>query len=604
MQTAERILQAMRQIGEKRNPLTRAYRSLYSQDLFLTAYGKIYRNAGALTPGTTKDTIDGMSLKRIQEVITQLRHERYQFQPIRRVYIDKANGKGKRPLGIPTFTDKLVQECVRMMLEAYYEPRFRNSSHGFRTGRGCHTALRQIKDRFVGTAWFIEGDIKGCFDNVDHEVLLSILSRDIQDGRLLNLIKMMLKAGVMEDWQYKNTYSGTPQGGILSPLLANIYLHELDVFIEDVLIPRYTRGKKRQDNPIYRDLTRQIQMAYQAEDHQLTKALMLKRRELPSYKTDDPDYRRLRYIRYADDFILGFAGPRSEAKEIKTAIAEFLHNTLKLDLSDEKTLITHARTQHAQFLGYAISIKHANSKFSLNVGKNRKVRSINGRVRLGIPYGLVDKRARRYMCRGKIVGEPTLLHHSDAHIINTYQTRFRGLAEYYKYVEDRGKLSKLRHVMEVALVKTLAEKLKLRVKQVYRKYHGSREMNGRLYKTLCVDVPTSNRIYTIYWGAISLRTVQLGIGTLEDDMPPERKLWRTDLVQRLQANHCELCDSTSNVEVHHVRKLARLKTRWAGRREKPAWVKRMIALNRKTLVVCHKCHVDIHAGRPTPNTRI
>ena len=604
MQTAERILQAMRKLGEKQTPLTRVYRSLYSQDLFLAAYGKIYRNAGALTPGTTDDTIDGMSLQRIQNVITQLRYERYEPQPIRRVYINKANGKGKRPLGIPTFTDKLIQECVRMLLEAYYEPRFRNSSHGFRAKRGCHTALRQIKEKFVGTVWFIEGDIKGCFDSIDHEVLLSILSRDIQDGRLLNLIKMMLKAGVMEDWQYRNTYSGTPQGGILSPLLANIYLHELDVFIEDVLIPRHTRGKKREDNPPYRHLTRQIQKAHQAEDHQLAKTLTLKRRELPSYITDDPHYRRLRYIRYADDFILGFVGPKTEADEIKVAIAEFLRTTLKLDLSDAKTLITHARTQHAQFLGYAISVKHANSKISFNTRKKRKVRSINGRIRLGIPYGLIDKRTKRYMCRGKIVGEPTLLYHSDAHIINTYQTRFRGIAEYYKHAEDRGKLSKLRHVMEVALVKTLAEKLKLSVKRVYRKYHGSREVNGRLYKTLNVDVPVSNGMRSIYWGGIPLRTVKTGTGTLEDAIPTDRKLWRTDLVQRLQANHCELCGATKKIEVHHVRKLARLKTRWAGRRDKPAWVKRMISLSRKTLVVCHKCHVDIHAGRPTPNKRI
>jgi retron-type reverse transcriptase len=216
MQRANCILQAMRQMGEKRILLTRVYRSLYSEDMFLAAYGKIYRNHGALTPGTADDTADGMNLTRIRNIIKALRYERFRLRPARRIHIPKKSG-GSRPLGIPNFSEKLVQEVLRMMLEAYYEPRFRDSSHGFRPEHGCHTSLTAIKHKFRGSAWFIEADIRGCFDNIDHETLIEILSRDIHDGRLLNLINMCLKAGVVDNWRYYQTYSGTPQGGVFTP---------------------------------------------------------------------------------------------------------------------------------------------------------------------------------------------------------------------------------------------------------------------------------------------------------------------------------------------------------------------------------------------------
>lgn len=265
MQRAEHILQALRKLGEERIPLTRVYRSLFSEDLYLAGYAKIYRNAGALTPGTENDTVDGMSLKRIHALIEALRNERFRFRPSRRIHIPKKSGSGTRPLGIPNFADKLVQEAMRMLLEAYYEPRFRESSHGFRPNRGCHTALQALHQSFGGAVWFIEGDIKGCFDNINHDVLMNILSQDIQDGRLLNLIQMGLKAGIMDGWKYHLTYSGTPQGGVLSPLLSNIYLHELDVFVEDVLIPRHTQGAKRAPDPAYKQMNYRIWKAVSRE---------------------------------------------------------------------------------------------------------------------------------------------------------------------------------------------------------------------------------------------------------------------------------------------------------------------------------------------------
>ena len=601
MQKAEQILQAVQKMGEKRIPLTRVYRSLFSEDLFLAAYDKIARNRGALTVGTENDTADGMSRERIQRIIEKLRNERFNFRPARRIQIPKKSG-GTRPLGIPNFTDKLVQEVLRMVLEAYYEPRFRDSSHGFRPGRGCHTALANLQYKFKGAAWFIEGDIRGCFDNIDHEVLMAILARDIQDGRMLNLLRMGLEAGYLENWQYNRTYSGTPQGGILSPLLANIYLHELDAYIEEVLIPQYTRGKKRADNREYGNLAYAIKCARNAGDQKRVQELELQRRKLPSQDVHDPNFRRLKYIRYADDFILSFIGTKSEAEEIKAAISAFLKEKLHLEMSASKTLITHSRTEHARFLGYDISVYHADDKISPRSGTLTKTRSVNGCIRLGIPYGKVDELARRYMRGEKPIHEAGLLAFSDAQIIDVYQQRFRGVAEYYKFATDRNALRKLKYIMEVSLTKTLANKFKSTVARMYQKYGGKRTVQEYTYKVLVVEVPTKNGTRYIYWGGIPLKVIKTGTEVLDDNNGRRNVTFssRTDLVQRLQANECEICGSQENCEVHHVRKLADLKDRWRGRKEKPAWVTTMIAMQRKTLVVCAKCHVAIHTGKPLP----
>ena len=605
MQKAEQILQAVQKMGEKRIPLTRVYRSLFSEDLFLAAYDKIARNRGALTVGSDSETVDGMNRERIQRIIEQLRCERFNFRPARRIQIPKKSG-GTRPLGIPNFTDKLVQEVLRMVLEAYYEPRFRDSSHGFRSGRGCHTALASLQHKFKGAAWFIEGDIRGCFDNIDHEVLMAILARDIQDGRLLNLLRMGLEAGYLEDWQYNRTYSGTPQGGILSPLLANIYLNELDVYIEDVLIPQYTRGKMRAYNQEYDRLGKHITAARKAGNKEWVQELELHRRELPSRDVYDPNFRRLKYIRYADDFILSFIGTKLEAEEIKAAIGVFLKEKLHLEMSPSKTLITHSRTQHARFLGYDISVYHANDKLSLRSGTLIKTRSVNGCIRLGIPYGKVDELCKRYISGGKPIHEAGLLAFSDAQIIDVYQQRFRGVAEYYKFATDRNALGKLKYVMEVSLTKTLAHKFKISVARIYKRYEGKRTVQGYIYKVLVVEVPTKNGTRYIYWGGIPLKVIKPGTQALDDNNGRRNVALssRTDLIQRLQANECEVCGSQENCEVHHIRKLSDLKNRWRGRKEKPAWVIRMIAMQRKTLVVCMKCHDAIHSGKSLPNPSI
>ncbi|HTQ89708.1 MAG TPA: reverse transcriptase/maturase family protein [Streptosporangiaceae bacterium] len=299
MQDAETVLNVLRERGRRGLPCTELYRQLFNLSLYELAHGRIYANHGAMTPGADGETADGMSQARTMRIIDALRHERYRFRPVKRTWIPKKNGK-LRPLGLPSWSDKLVGEVIRLLLEAYYEPQFSGRSHGFRPGRGCHTALREVEDVWSGTTWFIEGDISDCFGSLDHEIMARILAEKIHDNRFLRLIRNMLKAGYLEDWEWNATLSGVPQGGVVSPVLSNIYLDRLDKFAETVLIPEYTRGKIRVANPGYARLTRAISDAWRRGDRRAVRQLRARRRGVPRGDPGDPGYRRLRYIRYAD----------------------------------------------------------------------------------------------------------------------------------------------------------------------------------------------------------------------------------------------------------------------------------------------------------------
>jgi group II intron reverse transcriptase/maturase len=275
-----------------------------------------------MTPGATSETVDGMSLAKIDRIIDALKQERYRWTPVRRTYIPKSNGK-QRPLGVPSWSDKLLQEVLRSLLEAYYEPQFSDHSHGFRPGRGCHTALREIAQRWRGTKWYIEGDICSCFDRIDHTILLNILREGIHDNRFICLIGNLLKAGYLEEWHYNTTYSGVPQGGVLSPILSNLVLDRLDKFVEQTLIPDYTCGRRRKTYPPYVAITKAAWQAREAGNLDAARLLSQQAQTMPSRDPSDPNFRRLHYTRYADDFLLGFTGPKAEANDIKGMIAEF-----------------------------------------------------------------------------------------------------------------------------------------------------------------------------------------------------------------------------------------------------------------------------------------
>ena len=359
MQNAETVLDVLRDRGRRGLPLNELYRQLFNPQLYLLAYGRIYSNQGAMTPGADRETADGTSPDKIDRIIDAVRHERYRFKPVRRVHIPKKNSSKTRPLGLPSWSDKLVGEVIRLLLEAYYEPTFSDRSHGFRPRRGCHTALREVADTWTGTSWFIEGDITDCFGSLDHEIMVRILAEKIHDNRFLRLIKQMLQAGYLEDWMWNATLSGTPQGAVVSPVLSNIYLHQLDEFVETVLIPEYTRGERRASNPAYFRMRSAARRARARGDHATARELRARQRSLPSSDPNDLGYRRLRYVRYADDTLLGFTGPKAEAEQIRTRLAQFLHDDLKLELNAAKTLITHARTGAASFLGYEITVQQS-----------------------------------------------------------------------------------------------------------------------------------------------------------------------------------------------------------------------------------------------------
>jgi group II intron reverse transcriptase/maturase len=301
MRDAAAVLEIVRDRGRRGLPLERLYRCLFNPDLFLLAYGKIYRNAGAMTPGATGETVDGMTLGKIGAIIAALRAERYRWTPVRRTYIEKKNSSKKRPLGLPTWSDKLLQEVIRLLLEACYEPQFSDRSHGFRPGRGCHTALLEITHSWHGTTWFTEGDITDCFGSLDHQILLGILGEKIRDGRFLRLIEGLLQAGYLEDWRYHATLSGCPQGGIASPVLSNIYLDRLDRFIEPDILPARNRGKRRIPYRPYMRLWQQACRLEQRGEQEAGRELRRQMKAMPSRDPDDPGYRRLKYCRYADD---------------------------------------------------------------------------------------------------------------------------------------------------------------------------------------------------------------------------------------------------------------------------------------------------------------
>ncbi len=599
MQDTKAYLELIHERGKRGLPLERVYRQLFNEKLYLTAYGKIYRNKGAMTTGITQETPDGMSLDKIKAIIEAMRYERYGWKPVRRVYIEKKNSTKKRPLGMPTWSDKLVQEVMRLILEAYYEPQFSKHSHGFRPERGCHTALREIYYKWSGTTWFIEGDISQCFDSLDHELLISTLSEHLHDGRFINFIRELLKVGYMEDWKYNQTLSGTPQGGIISPILSNIYLDKLDKFVETVLIPRYTKGVERAGNQEYTNLGKRAFKAKRKGRKQEAEKLRRQARKLPAHDTTDPNFRRLKYVRYADDFLLGFIGPRSEAEEIKQQLAEFLREELKLELSKTKTLITHARSEAARFLGYEVIVHQKDEKRTMRVtgGVRAKARSINGGIGLRVPRDVLEEKINRYKMNGKVVHRAELLSDTDFTIMLTYQLEYRGIANYYRLAFNMHSLAKLKWIMEQSLTKTLAHKFKRSVSKIYDKYRAEIEVEGKQYKGLRVIRPREGKEPLVAtWGGITLKW---DIKADLEDQPQRNWGKRSELEKRLLAQVCEMCGTTNiidQLQVHHIRALKDLQ-KYTGR-EKPEWVKRMAERHRKTMILCRTCHQDITYGRP------
>jgi group II intron reverse transcriptase/maturase len=610
-------LDVIRKASAQGRCITDCYRLMFKRDLWIKAYAKLAPNPGNMTKGTDDQTIDGFKLKMIDDLIRKLREGTFRFSPVRRTFIPKKTGK-LRPLGIPNFKDKLVQEVCRMILENIYEPVFSENTHGFRPKRSCHTALSQIKNTWRGLVWCIEGDIEGFFDNISHTKLISILEKKIDDRRFLRLIHNALKCGYMEDWKYHKTYSGTPQGGIVSPILANIYLNELDSFMEKKM-EEYNcgsiRGKSKEYNRLRAQIYRQKKIVEETDNQRESREWEGRtehiqrirngkklQRKIISIDPFDPGYRRMKYVRFADDFVIGIAGPKGDAEAIKAQVKEFLDQSLSLELSEKKTLITHLEKK-VPFLGYHFS-RWNREKVMRVLYKNyphpRLKRTLSGAIRLEIPRQKMIEYAKkqRYGCLEMLKSNhrAKLINNSEVEILYIYNTELRGFANYYKLANNYHHLDRLFHIAQYSFLKTLAYKRKSTLGKV------AKELSGHIQGEQCLLVGNRKGEKTPH-KLIRLKHLPKPRGTIkvdesEVDITPNviRYSRSTELEQKLMANRCEACGKTEgNMEIHHVRKLKDIRKK----KNINNGERIMIERNRKTLVLCYDCH-RLHHQKQIP----
>jgi RNA-directed DNA polymerase len=600
--TTNRRLDALGILSQQGKRINGLCRLMENPILWKQAYVNIYANAGATTAGADGSSLDGMSYERLADLMAAVKSGTYRFKPVRRVLIPKSNGK-TRPLGIPTGDDKLVQEVVRMLLTKIYEPVFSDDSHGFRNGRSCHTALTQVRQKWTSMKWIVNMDIKGYFDNIDHEVLIDVLAKRIDDQRFLALIRSMLKAGYMENWKFHDTFSGTPQGGVASPILANIYLHELDEFVAGVKA-EFNRGNRRAPNREYKLISGAIERlmkridAYKAngDTPRVEKAkrelaeLYLRRKALSSSNPMDANYRRLVYVRYADDFLIGIIGSRDEAVSVMQQVTGFISDKLNLEIAAEKSGVVHA-SDGVRFLGYDIRTYSGDRNVrTVRSGRSITARSVSERMQLHVPaekllgfcqrkgYGVYDAHIPTH--------RNALISLSEAEIVQTYNAEMRGIANYYGLANSVSRaLNKLHHLWLTSLWKTLAAKRRSTVMKV------ARSMKCQGGYALVVRGNSGTHTFPIY----SLQEVRKEPVTFQRiDLPP--KTWafmhsRSELIQRIEARKCEYCGITEgSFQVHHIRKLKDVD------KGKYLWQQVMSWRRRKTLVLCVPCHQKLHAG--------
>lgn len=580
----------------------RLYRNLYNPDFYLLAYKNIYANGGSMTPGVNGITIDGMSSQRIAKLIEFLKDRSYQPNPARRTYIAKKNNPAKkRPLGIPSGDDKLVQEVIRMLLESIYEPNFSDASHGFRPQKSCHTALTKIQKTFTGAKWFVEGDIKACFDSFDHHVLIDILRKRIDDEAFISLMWKFLKAGYMEQWQYHMTYSGTPQGSGTSPILANIYLNELDRYMGEYKARFYK--PTRTANPAHRNMASKI-FYYKAKNDKVWDDLSVEekkecartlrqmrseQRKLPTHPVQETSYKAIQYVRYADDFIVGVIGSHEDAKKLKQDLTVFLKEKLGLTLSTEKTKITNT-AENARFLGYDISVSRSQDIKRLKNGKRQRVYS--GVVQLRMPlekwtaklleYGAIRiKKDESGKERWKTMPRGKLINRTDIEILSRYNSEIRGLYNYYAIAGNVSTLNHFSSRMKYSMLKTFGSKYRCKVRKIKERYVKNGEFTVA-YKT------KSGMKESVYYHDGFRKKTEPALGQV-DMLDIYKKYDKPNsLAIRLHTNKCELCGmDCDGLEMHQVRRLKDLN----GEQE---WERIMLQRRRKTLAVCPSCHIEIH----------
>ncbi len=571
------------------------YRLMYEPDLYIAAYENIKSSPGNMTPGADGETIDGFSMKHIERIVAEMRDQSFAFTRARRIHIPKANGK-LRPLGIPSSRDKVVQEVLRMILTSIYDgekPTFLPCSHGFRAGRGTHSALKEVR-LWHSVNWFVEGDIKGCFDNIDHGKLIEVLNKRIKDQRFLDLIWKALTAGYLEGKTQVNSLAGTPQGSIVSPILANIFLHEFDLWMENFRAEHDTGARKRV-NPEYTAVVkarrRLLKKGLSKEDDEITQ-LDTRMRQLPSQMHNDPNFVRIKYVRYADDWIVAVDGPLSLATKLKEEATAFFRDQMKLELSAEKTHIRHSRTEKAKFLGTFIQIGNGGD----DTGVHRKIVTKNGlrfTRRLAVTHQTfmtapTDDLIRRLNERGfcDTSGEPLAktgwIMQDDHMIVERYGQILTGIANYYSFVDNPLAIKRIQHILHFSCAKTLCRKHQLSLRKLFRARRLELVTPKRWDEdgkaTAYISLPLQRK-----WTKNRTRFL------VNADLRDEISMGINKRTRSKLDKPCAVCGNANDVEMHHLRHVRKGKT--------VGFAEVMSAINRKQIPVCRECHVKIHAGK-------
>lgn len=593
---------------------------------YLNAYGNLSRNKGSTTPGLDSKSLSGFSMEQCIKLAEDIKNQNYTPTPAKRVYVPKPGKKEKRPLGIPTISDRIVQEALRGVLEAIYEPvfqeaekqsNFKVNNFGFRPKLGCWDAIERLTLFGQGINMVIEGDIKGAYDNVDHDILLSLLNKRIKDKKFLNLIKKFLKAGVMDRGEYRHSLLGVPQGGIVSPILFNIYMFEFDQFIKEI----FTRWEDKNlefpinpnKDPYYQKVLYQekkiIKSLREELDPTKKKEILKQLKEAQKIKFQIPSYnfheirKKFIYIRYADDWILGFSGPLRQAQMLKEEIGDFLNITLKLQLSEEKTKITNIRHKPVDFLGYTILIqadyKKTKKMFIRAKDKTGKWqisirRTTSGKYQvLPNKNRLLTNMGRRGFCQGTTyypIGIRAWSNLNEFQIVQKYNSIFMGLIQHYKLCSNLHVLNRISYILQYSCAKTLATRLKITMPQVFSKY--GKELKITVKVTKDKDGETTTRSIEFctlaHWKEKYSKSLD-NPGLLPNYDPFKLvTFWRTKFKL---VSFCCICGATENIEMHHTKSIKKLGKKVVG------FNKILQQINRKQIPVCKSCHNKITMGR-------
>lgn len=558
------------------------FRLLCNKDLLRLSYNKIKSKPGNMTPGSDKETLDGFSEEIIDLIIKDLKSYKYSFKPVRRICIPKSNTTKLRPLSIPSPRDKVVQQTMLFILESIYEPTFSRHSHGFIAGRSCHTALKEIRSTWSGMKWAIEGDIKGCYDNIDQNILISILRKKIDDERFIQVIWKVLRSGVISNNQFQQSKIGTPQGGIISPILANIYLNELDIFVNQIS-KTLSSSTRRRPNKEYKKIESKIWRLKEKlkknnnvspdiflETSILLKSLIEKRKIILSKDPFDHKYVRVKYIRYADDWIVGIIGNKELAIEIKSILEIFLDISLNLTLSTEKTKITHFPSRKVKFLGYQIQIGR---KSQITCVSKTIQRTAGWQPRLFIPLEdvITKLKEKNFFKNGKGIRKKGWIMYPDDIITKRYNAILLGIKNYYSPADNYNKgIAYIQYIILYSWAHTLASKHRTKISKQLSKVN---KLNLKIEKKLTNNIWDFKINENITNPYIGLRV-----------SPLRSKI--------LSSNQCKICGTKENLEMHHIKALRKdgvlLEDRYMA-----ALMQRM---NRKQICVCRNCHVNIHKG--------